>query len=205
MLKSSAVVSSPPAVPTSLSDRAAADLRFIRQTMAHAAAFTAVSGTGYLAIGAGALISAWFAGRVSTPAAWLLIWIADALLSIGVGMASTLRKAHRARQPLLTGAFRKFALGFAPVMLVGSVMTGVLWTLRAYDVLPGLWLLCYGAGLIAGGAYSVPVVPLMGVCFLALGIAAAWWAPQIGALAMVAGFGGLHVIFGIVLVRRYGG
>jgi hypothetical protein len=49
------------------------------------------------------------------------------------------------------------------------------------------------------------VVPVMGLCFMAVGTAAlfvpATWADALMALS----FGGLHVLFGLVIVRRYGG
>ena len=66
-------------------------------------------------------------------------------------------------------------------------------------------LLLYGTALVAGGALSVRIVPVMGLAFMALGIAALGAPAAWGNAFMAAGFGGLHIVFGLVIARRYGG
>ncbi|HEX5431096.1 MAG TPA: hypothetical protein VFW83_03965, partial [Bryobacteraceae bacterium] len=104
---------------------------------------------------------------------------------------------------------RKFVFSFVPPLIAGAVLTMALWRAGAVSAIPGMWLMLYGAGVIAGGVFSVPVVPVMGGCFLGLGSLAAF-APAFQSVNLSdfwlgLGFGGLHVIFGAVIARKYGG
>ena len=191
--------------PVALRERAIDDLRFIRETMTAATAFTALSGIGFVAIGLGAIVTHVLASSLGDPLQRIGAWIADAAVSVAIGVGSTAWKARRAGQPLVSGAFRKFLLGFAPAIVAGGVLTGAVTSLPAFELLPALWLLLYGAGLVAAGSFSVPLVPAMGASFLALGTFAAFGPPAWGEPLMVAGFGGLHIAFGLVIARRFGG
>lgn len=191
--------------PPALHARAMENLCFIRETMEQAAAFTAVSGWGMVGTGLVALAAAPAAARQPTAARWLGTWVAAGLVAMCVSVWATASKAARARVPMLSGPGRKLVLSFSPPMMVGTLLTLVLFRAGLHGALPGLWLLLYGTAVVTGGSYSAPVVPVMGSAFMALGAAAlfapAGWATGILAL----GFGGLHVGFGTLIARRYGG
>ncbi len=199
------MAASPRPSPTALHDRAADDLRFIRETMQRAVAFTALSGFGFILVGLGAIATAATTSRIDSPTARLLLWLCDALLSVAVGSAMTAIKARRAGQFAWRGPLRKFAASLAPALVAGAALTAVLAGRGDFDDLPCVWLLCYGAGLAAAGAFSVRVVPVMGWSFVAVGLSAAAFGPRGGEVAMLLGFGVLHVAFGAVIMRRYGG
>ena len=51
-------------------------------------------------------------------------------------------------------------------------MTVVLYQAGLTYALPGMWLMLYGTAVIAGGAFSVEIVPVMGFCFMLAGVLA---------------------------------
>ena len=74
------------------------------------------------------------------------------------------------------------------------------------------WAVCtliavafFGPGVVTGGAFSVRTVPVMGMAFMALGavalVAPAGWRDVL----LAAGFGGLHILFGLFIAWRHGG
>jgi hypothetical protein len=191
--------------PRPLQDRALENLQFIRAAMERAGSFTAVPGWGMVAVGATALAATWLALQQRSDAAWLSVWLVEGVLGVVIGGAAMVRKARAANDPLLSGPGRRFGLSFLPPLVVGGLLTVALHQAGLFRVMPGTWLLLYGTAVVTAGAFSVRIVPIMGLCFMALGAAALfgplrWW-PWL----MAAGFGGLHIGFGWIIARRYGG
>lgn len=191
--------------PIALGDRAMEDLRFIRRTMERGAAFTAVPGWGGVGMGLTALAAAALASAQPTSERWLLVWTLEALLAVAIGAVAIHRKARRADLPLLSGTGRKFLLSFLPPALAGAVLTVALWQAGADALLPGVWLLLYGVAVVTAGTYSVKIVPVMGICFMILGVFALLATPAAGDLSMAVGFGGLQISFGTAIAGRHGG
>ena len=191
--------------PVAMDDRARDNLRFIRETMERAGSFTAVPGWGGVAMGITALGAAVIASRQTTSLAWLLTWIVEAAVAITIAAWTTFSKAREAGTSLFSGPGRRFTYSFAPPIFVGMLLTLVLVRSGFIAAVPGMWLLLYGTGVVTGGAFSIRIVPLMGLCFMVLGAVALFcpqgWENQL----LAAGFGGLHVIFGAVIARKYGG
>jgi hypothetical protein len=191
--------------PIALHERAMDDLRFIRRTMERAGSFTAVPGWGGVGIGATALLAAAVAAQQPTPGRWLAVWLATAAVATLIAAGTLVWKARRAGVSLNTGPGRKFLLSFLPPVGAAMALTAALYVQGAAALLPGLWLLSYGAAVVTAGTFSVRAVPLMGVGFMALG-AAALATPAAWADAwLAAGFGALHIGFGLLIARRHGG
>ena len=191
--------------PPALHDRAMDNLRFIRETMERASAFTAVPGWGQVAIGLTALFGALVASQQKSFGAWFAVWMTEAAVSAGIAGWTMYRKARASSTALFSHPGRKLILNLSPPMFVGAVLTVVFWRAGLQTQLPGLWLLLYGTGVVTGGAFSVRPVPFMGLCFMFLGAGALFLPAAWGDALMAAGFGLLHIIFGLHIARNHGG
>jgi len=191
--------------PPALHERAMDNLKYIRETMERATAFTNISGWGQVGIGVTAFIASLISAQQHTFKPWLTIWIAEGVIALLIAGWSMDRKARAAKMPLLSGPGRKVAFSLSPPIFAGAIVTVVLYRAGLVEAIPGVWLLLYGTGVITGGMFSVSVVPIMGLCFMTLGALAFLAPPGFANWFMAAGFGGLHVIFGVIIARRYGG
>src|SRR5256885_1824938 len=191
--------------PRPLHDRALDNLRFIRQTMERAGSFTAVPGWGQVAVGVTALAAAFLAARQPTPELWLATWLGEAIVALAIGGAALGREGDAGNDPLLSRPGGRLGVGFLPPPIVGGLLTPLLFRARPWDALPRTPPLLYGTGFVTGGAFSVRIVPVMGLCFMLVGAAALFGPAAWGNWLMAAGFGGLHVGFGVTIARRYGG
>ena len=194
-----------PSNPPEMQARAMDNLRFIRETMEAAGTFTAVSGWGQVVIGVTAVVAAMVATRFAGTAEWVLIWAAEAGLALLVSVWFMYNKAKSASLPLLTGSARKLLFSFSPVFAVGMVVTVAFMQRGLYGLLPGIWMTLYGTAVVAAGAFSVRIVPVMGAAFIMVGGIALFAPPTWSTTLMIVGFGLLHVVFGYVIARRHGG
>ena len=194
-----------PDEPVALGDRAIDNLKYIRETMERSTSFTAVPGYGGMLMGVTACVAAYIANNQALLRDSLATWLIEACLAFAIGVLAMWQKSKIAGQSLISAPARKFAMGFAPPLIVGFVITLGLWNLGQYYVLPPVCMLSYGAAVVCGGAFSVRVVPVMGWCFMALGAIAFLLPTNYGNLMMAASFGLLHIVFGAIIARRYGG
>lgn len=191
--------------PAPLHAQAFDHLQYIRRTMEGAASFTAVPGVGGVVMGVSAISAGAIASRTPDAGKWLAIWLLEGLLALAIGLLFAYRKARRINVELFSRPARKFMLAFAPALVAGAILTSALWRAGQTNLIAGCWLLLYGAGIAAAGAFSVRVVPVMGACFLVLGSVVMFLPTARGDAWLAAGFGGLHIIFGIFIARKHGG
>ena len=156
-------------------------------------------------MGVSALLTAFLTANLPSRQLWFEAWIGEALLAVGIGLFAMVQKSKAIKAPLLYGPGRKFAMSLLPPMLAGAILSGFLYQHGMYEVMPGMWLILYGVAIITGGAFSVNIVPLMGVSFMVLGTAALFSPQGWSNIYMGLGFGGLQIVFGAVIARRYGG
>lgn len=191
--------------PAALHAHAMDNLRYIRETMERAGSFTAVPGSGGIAMGVIALLAAVLAAGRPESWEWFGIWIGAAVLATAVGVLAAARKAHAAKAKLRSGPGRKFVVGLVPPILAGAVISFALLRAGLPALIPGTWLLLYGTGVLTGGAASVKIIPVMGICFVAMGTVALFFPAAAGNWFLAAGFGGLHIVFGTIIRVKYGG
>jgi hypothetical protein len=191
--------------PVSIGDRAIDNLEFIRETMERSTSFTAVPGYGGMLMGVTALVAAYIANAQVLLSNSLITWLAEAALAFAIGLLAMWQKSKIDGQSLVSTPARKFAIAFAPPLLVGVItVLGLGWH-GFFSVMPPVCMLSYGAAVVCGGAYSVKAVPVMGWSFIVLGAVAFILPTSYGNLMMAASFGLLHIVFGAIIARRYGG
>ena len=191
--------------PAPIRDHALSNLRYIREAMERATSFTSIPGWGGVAVGITAIVAAVLAGREGLSRNWMLIWLAEAVVAALIAGITMARKAARSDVSFRGAPARRFFISYFAPIVAGAVLTIFLAKNGFHAALPATWLLLYGVSFVGSGTYSIPVVPVMGICFMLLGIAACFVSFAIANALLGIGFGGLHVVFGWIIARRYGG
>ena len=184
-----------------LGEHAAATLRYIRASM-EGAGTVVVSGFAGVTMGVVGLLAAVVASTTVMRPHWLAVWLIAAFVASLAGGALMARQASRQGFTLFGAPVRKFALGLAPGLFAGAAMTFVQWQAGDLHAIPGTWLLLYGCALISTSASTTKMVGLLGGLFALLGLIAFWLPESLQIVTLGAGFGGLHLVFGIVIRNR---
>ena len=191
--------------PINIGDRAFDNLKFIRETMERSTVFTSVPGYGGILMGATAIAAAFIANNQPSIRSWLTVWLTEAVLAFATGLFALWQKSRISKTSLLSTPAKKLVLNSLPPMLCGVFITLGLWQFGHFEVMIPTWIICYGAAVVCGGAFSVKVVPVMGWCFIAFGAIAFFLPADFGNSLMAASFGVLHIIFGFIIGRKFGG
>jgi len=192
------------ALPT-LGGRAASNLSFIRAAMERSGRFVSVPGWSGTFMGILALVATALSYTPELSASWPTVWVVAAAVACPVNACSLFLKARRQGLPLLRGGGSRLLVGMCPPLVAGAALTMLLWQAGRVDLLPPTWLLLYGAAVIAGGAFTLPIVPAMGASFMFLGLVACFTPASLGLPLLALGFGGLHVFVGTWIGVRHGG
>ncbi|HVE58000.1 MAG TPA: hypothetical protein VNB22_14295 [Pyrinomonadaceae bacterium] len=194
-----------PTQPVNIGDRALDNLKFIRETMERSTVFTSVPGYGGILMGATAIVAAYIAHSQASIRDWLTVWLTEAVLAFFIGLLAMWQKTKISKTSMFSTPARKLVMNSLPPALCGVFITLGLWRFGHFEVMIPVWILCYGAAVVCGGAFSVKTVPLMGWCFIALGAIAFFLPANTGQLMMGLSFGVLHIVFGSIIGRKFGG
>jgi hypothetical protein len=183
-----------------IDSHAATTLRYIRASM-EAAASLAVPGSAGIAMGIVGLLASVISSIPNWHQHWLGIWLAAAIVAAGLGGTLLTRQSSLRGLTLAGTPLRKFTLCLVPGLFGGAVMTAVNWSYGSLHAIPGTWLLVYGCALIAASAATTRTIGFMGGLFAALGLLTLALPDNLQMLMLGAGFGALHLIFGLLIGR----
>lgn len=188
-------------------DHALDNIRYIREAMERAGSFTSIPGWGGFAVGWTALAACVIAQRfaIANPRAWMATWLVEAAVAALIGAPATVAKARRSAVSLTAAPARSFFVSYSAPLIAGVILTLMLARAGAFAAIPPVWLLLYGTAFVSSGAFSVPMIPVMGIAFMLLGVAASFTALPVSNVLLGAGFGAIHIVFGWIIARRYGG
>jgi hypothetical protein len=184
-----------------MDSHAAATLRYIRDSMESAASL-AVPGSAGIAMGMVGILAALLSTLRELHPHWLAIWLIAALAAGIVGSALLGRESSLSALLLAGTPLRRFALCLFPSLFAGAVMTAAHWWAGNLHAIPGTWLLLYGCALIAASAATTRTIALLGGSFSALGLAALVLPDRFQILMLGLGFGGMHLVFGLLIGWR---
>ena len=192
-------------MPIDLKDAAEENLSFIRGAMERAEGFSAVSGAGMVAMGFVGLCAMAASSRYTILAEQLGVWIASAFIATAIGVATSWFKSRRLDTTLFSDPGRRFLLCLSPILAVAALLTLALWDTPQLALLPWLWMMLYGCGLIASGTYAARPIGPMGGAFIVAGLFTYALPVEWDNLLLGTAFGGLHLVFGIQMFRHHGG
>jgi hypothetical protein len=204
MLRESAALLMQTNRPVPIESRALGTLSYIRASI-DAASSLAVPGLAGIVMGAIGAAAALLTYVPPMGNYWLSVWLAAACVAFVLGGALVARQVSQRGGLLISGPLRRFLMCLCPGLFAGAVLTLVLSLADMQRLIPGTWLLLYGCAVIAAStathSRSLPIVASMGVLFVILGGAAFALPSSTHTLLLGAGFGGLHLISGIVIGR----
>jgi hypothetical protein len=204
MLRESAALLMQTNRPVPIESRALVTLSYIRASIDGASSL-AVPGLAGIVMGAIGGAAALLTYVPALTSHWLAVWLLAACVAFVLGGALVARQVSQRGGSLISGPFRKFLMCLFPSLLAGAMLTLVLSAVEMQQLIPGTWLLLYGCAVIAAStatnSRSLPIVATMGAIFVVLGGAAFALPPSAHTLLLGAGFGGLHLVAGIIIGR----
>ncbi len=195
------------------------DLKDIKSIMERSSRFISLSGLSGVMAGIFALIGAYLAYQTvyqdqdyfsyrraymtyGSMLQLLAIALGVLILSIGVGMIFTMRKARKHEQNLWDSQSKRLIVNLSIPLVAGGILCLILLAKGLIGLIAPLTLLFYGLALVNASKYTLSDIRSLGLLEMALGIAGCQFVAY-GLLLWVVGFGILHIIYGIVMYVKY--
>ncbi len=184
-----------------LDTHALGTLQYIRASI-DAAGLLAVPGSAGIAMGAVGILAALLVSLKALAAHWLEIWLSAGLVAIAFGTILMAHQVISRGTTLYRGPLRRFLMCLCPPLLVGALLTWQLWLHAQTGLIPGVWLLMYGCAVMAASTLTRRALAVMGALLAVLGIIALQAPAGYQNAVLGVGFGGLHLLFGILIGGR---
>lgn len=195
----------------------ATDLQTIRAALEANSRLTSLSGAALIASGVLAFLAAGFTSQAGAaePAARLaldsdlltrlvILWGTTLLLSVSLNLLGMMNRARKDGQPLAARLGRRVLFAMLPALAVGGAMTAGLTLQGHLDFIFGVWMLCYGAALIAASAHSLTSVRMLGIFTLMGGVLGVIPGLNLDFIMYTSTFGAGHFLLGVWVGVRYG-
>lgn len=195
------------------------DIKEIRKIMDRSTRFLSLSGMSGITSGIIALIGAFMAyttiydgqdyfqyrkALLNSDSLTSLLIIALATLSLSILCAYffTTRRAKKNNEALLDEQAKRMLLNMAIPLLAGGVLSLIFISKGFVGLAAPLTLIFYGLALVSGSTYTMDEMRSLGLLEIGLGLLSSYFIGY-GLIFWAIGFGGLHIIYGIVMHYKY--
>lgn len=159
-------------------DKALAEIAAIRSQIARGTEFhgygpATLAATGALAMLAAVAQSLWLGDPAADIARYLAFWVVTAALSLALIGLEAITRSRRAHSGLADEMLWTAVEQFLPAAAAGVLVTAVLlrFAPEALWMLPGLWQVVFSLGVFASCRFLPPRLFLVGIWYLATGLA----------------------------------
>ncbi len=136
------------------------------------------------------------------------MWVAIAVTAVAVNARLTVNMARRRRIALNARPAQVATFALTPCVVVAAVLSYQFLVVAGASNHEGIryiapvWMMLYGTGVYTAGLFSVRPPRVLGLVFLAAGIASLLWFPEYGVITAALSFGLLHILFGLYVINK---
>ena len=190
-------------------------LRDIRTMMDRSTRFVSLSGLSGVLAGLYACLGAWAAKTIIDQNSYvyvtlesrefqLLIAIAFAVMvcSIVTAIIMAYGKARKSSEKLWNSAARRLVINFSIPLVTGGAFGFSILYQGHYGLIAPITLIFYGLSLVNASKYTFENTRYLGIAFILLGLVNTFY-PGSGLLFWTIGFGGFHILYGLLMYIKF--
>lgn len=205
-------------------------LKDIKQMMERSSRFISLSGLSGIAAGICALVGAWFANNIihsnyattsslrnvndefySHQEVSVKTYMGNSLFQIAIAtliaafilsFLFTYLRSKKTNTPIWGKSSKRLLVNVLLPMIVGGIYLLKLIEYRNYGLIAPGCLIFYGLALLNASKYTLIEIRYLGIAQIVLGIINLWFVGK-GLYFWAAGFGILHIVYGIVMWFKY--